>query len=607
MTDLANFLLDKNLLTPLELAAVLSLQNKSGCDLPAILFAEGYINPYYLYQAMAEFHQLPFADLAKYPCDKKLLNAAVRDDYKNLSAIPWKKDGDKIIIAVCAITPEIKNWAEQNYLEYGFALTSPFDINSSLNNMFAVENDADARYLLKNMYPAYSASNLFTGHQSKIFLAFLTLLIPLIIIFPGYALATIFITISFFYTATLLFKTILFFIGMLRRKRVSMSQKISPLPDSELPIYTILVPLYQEERTLKKLTSAIKALDYPHSKLDVKLIVEADDAITINAIKKLKCERMFEMIQVPYSLPRTKPKACNYALRFAKGDYVTIYDAEDIPDPLQLKKALATFATSPDDVVCVQARLNYFNRDENLLSRMFAIEYSTLFDFMLFGLEAMDVPIPLGGTSNHFKIKALNALYAWDPYNVTEDADLGIRIAQKGWRCKIIDSLTLEECPISLSAWIKQRSRWIKGHLQTYFVHMRHPFDLYKKVGAVGFFGVQFFLGAPALIFLISPLMWLLCALFVLGIVPAPHHMPHWFNSLISFSYILLFIGLALQVFYAAIAIMSNRWNKMLPYSLLFPFYWVLHSIASFKALWQLITRPHYWEKTNHGITKIVT
>jgi cellulose synthase/poly-beta-1,6-N-acetylglucosamine synthase-like glycosyltransferase len=199
----------------------------------------------------------------------------------------------------------------------------------------------------------------------------------------------------------------------------------------------------------------------------------------------------------------------------------------------------------------------------------------------------------------------LQQLYAWDPYNVTEDADLGLRISHRGWKCGMIWSHTDEESPISVWAWIKQRTRWIKGHMQTYLVHMRHPFSLYKKLGISGFMGMQFFFGAPTLIFLISPVMWLVWVLFIAGIFRFNTDVPEWFNYMVQvISYILL-AGIAMQILSALAVIIKRKWWSMLPYVVVFPFYWILHSFASFRALWQLFRCPHHWEKTLHGVTKI--
>ena len=209
-------------------------------------------------------------------------------------------------------------------------------------------------------------------------------------------------------------------------------KKISPAelgnyPDEELPIYTIQLPVFKESEVIYKLAYNLQNLDYPKKKLDVKLLIESDDEVTFNAIKNLKFPCIFDPVVVPYAQPKTKPKACNYGLHFSKGKYLTIYDAEDIPDSDQLKMVNALFHKLPEEYIVVQCALNYFNKTENFLTRMFTLEYSYWFDYMLPGLDGLGVPIPLGGTSNHFKFDKLMELGGWDGFNVTEDADLGIR------------------------------------------------------------------------------------------------------------------------------------------------------------------------------------
>ena len=183
---------------------------------------------------------------------------------------------------------------------------------------------------------------------------------------------------------------------------------------------------------------------------------------------------------VPPSHPQTKPKACNFALRFARGEYLVVYDAEDRPEPDQLRKVVATFRRSPPNTACLQCRLNYYNVNENWLTRMFTLDYALWFDQMLPGLERLGMPIPLGGTSNHFRIDVLRELHAWDPFNVTEDADLGIRLGQKGYRVGIVDSTTFEEASCRAGQWMRQRSRWMKGYMQTLLVHTRRPLHLIR-------------------------------------------------------------------------------------------------------------------------------
>jgi cellulose synthase/poly-beta-1,6-N-acetylglucosamine synthase-like glycosyltransferase len=408
-----------------------------------------------------------------------------------------------------------------------------------------------------------------------------------------------FLAINIFYAFSLIFKATIVGIGHLLNNSIKASKGHEHLKDKELPLYSILVPLFREkESTIFNLVNAIRKLDYPQSKLDVKLIVEASDQDTTEIVKNMSLENYFEIIQVPESHPQTKPKACNYALKFVRGEYVTIYDAEDVPDPLQLKKVLAAFKETPEHVVCVQAKLNYYNRNENLLTRMFSLEYAVWFEFMLRGLEALNVPIPLGGTSNHFPVAILkDMLMGWDPYNVTEDADLGVRLAQKGYKTTIVNSTTLEEAPVDMKNWLRQRSRWIKGYIQTYVVHMREPLKLLRTVGLKGFIGFQFFVGAPAVVFITLPFMVSITIFSAF----APLGFADWVFMLAFINFI---ASVVLHVGFGMMVVVTKKWPELKMYTLCFPFYWVLHSLASFKAVWQLIFRPHYWEKTDHGLTK---
>ena len=284
--------------------------------------------------------------------------------------------------------------------------------------------------------------------------------------------------------------------------------EVAALSDDDLPTYTILVPMFREPEVLPILAGAIRRLDYPLAKLDVKLVLEEGDQETIDAAKRLGLESIFEIVRVPPSQPQTKPKACNYALSFARGELLVIYDAEDKPEPDQLKKAVVGFRKSPENTACLQARLNYFNADENWLTRLFTIDYSLWFDFMLPALDYLKMPIPLGGTSNHFRTEVLRELRAWDPYNVTEDADLGVRLTQEGYRVGVINSTTFEEANVSVGNWIRQRSRWLKGYMQTYLVHMRRPVHLFRSLGPSPFLGFQFFVGGNIVAGLGAPVFW---------------------------------------------------------------------------------------------------
>jgi cellulose synthase/poly-beta-1,6-N-acetylglucosamine synthase-like glycosyltransferase len=358
--------------------------------------------------------------------------------------------------------------------------------------------------------------------------------------------------------------------------------------------------MYREAESIPKLLAALQQFDYPAEKLDIKLVLEEDDKETLAAAIAVKPSYNFEIIRVPASLLRTKPKACNYALRFARGEYVAIFDADDLPEPLQLKKAIATFRTCPKNVACLQARLGYYNANDNWLTRFFNLEYNLLFDYLLRGLQRFDVPLPLGGTSNHFSLVHLQTLGAWDPFNVTEDADLGIRICALGLRTEMLDSYTMEEATSTMPTWIRQRSRWIKGYMQTWLVHMRSPLLLYKTLGWRGFWGFQFFVGVASFTFLTAPITWLL-ALFFWRFTDV-FILPNWLLLLAIGNLVFNFISNWFMVAFC-LRIGDGQIYKQVIAVILYPFYLLLHSIASYKALYQLIVKPHFWEKTMHGIS----
>ncbi|MFC7571176.1 glycosyltransferase [Klenkia terrae] len=291
--------------------------------------------------------------------------------------------------------------------------------------------------------------------------------------------------------------------------------EVAALTDAELPRYTILVPVYKEAGIVGLLMKNLSSLDYPREKLEILLLLEEDDPETLQAALAAAPPDIVRILVVPHSLPKTKPRACNVGLSFARGDLVVIYDAEDRPDPDQLKKSVVAFAKGGTDLVCVQAALNYFNAEENLLTRMFTLEYSSWFDYTLPGLDAMRLPIPLGGTSNHFRADMLRELGGWDPFNVTEDADLGVRASARGGRVAVVNSTTYEEANMALGNWLRQRSRWIKGYMQTFLVHSRHPVRLVRAIGLRQAVGFLLTIGGTPATFLLTPVLWVLFILYL--------------------------------------------------------------------------------------------
>ncbi|GGD13779.1 glycosyltransferase family 2 protein [Aquisalinus flavus] len=370
------------------------------------------------------------------------------------------------------------------------------------------------------------------------------------------------------------------------------------------PVVTILIPLYREAATLPHLVKALLGLDYPPDRLDIKILLEEDDPETKALAEKLCNAPCFDLVHVPDNLPRTKPKACNYGLWTALGEFTVIYDAEDRPESDQLKKAVMAFRAGDDRLACVQARLNYYNRRKNWLTQLFSMEYALLFDIVLPSLARIGAPIPLGGTSNFFRTRTLQDIGGWDGYNVTEDADLGLRLAAAGYHVGIINSTTFEEAVSAPGAWVRQRSRWLKGYFQTWLVHTRtNPHftkpPLFSKAGLTRFVTLHLVMGGVLISAVVNPVFWVLYAVWLSGhgdwlaaIYPPP---------LLELSVFTLLGGNAFMAYLTLIAPLRRRWFDHCACVVLLPVYWLMLSAAGYKAVWQLIIKPFYWEKTTHG------
>jgi cellulose synthase/poly-beta-1,6-N-acetylglucosamine synthase-like glycosyltransferase len=233
---------------------------------------------------------------------------------------------------------------------------------------------------------------------------------------------------------------------------------------------------------------------------------------------------------------------------------------------------------------------------------MFALEYAAWFDFLLPGLNRLGVPIPLGGTSNHFRTELLRAVYGWDAFNVTEDADLGLRLAQRGYCAVLIDSSTFEEAIPSASGWIRQRSRWLKGYMQTALVHLRRPGAFVRAVGIWRFWGFILFVVGAVATSLLAPLVWMLS--LVLTLTGSEIFLGPYGAVVVPISDISLIAGNGLLILLAMLGPLKRRWLHLVPYGATVFLYWLLISAAAYRALWQLMRRPFYWEKTEHGASR---
>lgn len=589
---------------PPQLQNALALQSRWRSRLGDVVLAQRGVAPLRFYTVLAEHFGLNFANLLKQPIDPALFQPEHLADYAQRLVLPWREEDGHLVLAVADPGPEIFAWARATYGEQvRFVGTSKFDIVWSLQQHADAQLTHDALNLLAEHAPEHSARQVITRAQSVFLVALTVVLAAALALWPLVTLIALNTLIAVAFLATFGLKLVLAWRGARRRIDIKVSdEEVAALGDEDLPVYTVLVPMYKEPDVLPILANALRRLDYPTSKLDVKLVLEADDTETIEAAKALGLEAFFEIIRVPPSQPKTKPKACNYALRFARGQMLTIYDAEDKPEPDQLKRVVAAFRKSPADVACIQARLNYYNADENWLTRMFTLEYTLWFDFYLPALETLRIPIPLGGTSNHFRLDILRKVHAWDPYNVTEDADLGVRLTQQGYRVSVVNSTTFEEANVSIPNWIRQRSRWLKGYMQTWLVHMRDPVQLYRSTGVRGFWGFQLFVGGTFFTALAAPLMWLSYGLWLA--VGSKFFDPFFPPALLYLSLLNLLLGNGFLIYMTLVAAFKRDYFRLAPYALTVPLYWLLQSIAAYKGLWQLIRNPFYWEKTTHGISK---
>jgi cellulose synthase/poly-beta-1,6-N-acetylglucosamine synthase-like glycosyltransferase len=367
--------------------------------------------------------------------------------------------------------------------------------------------------------------------------------------------------------------------------------------DKALPFYTVLVPVYEETAVMGQLVRCLAEMKYPEDRIEILFLIEEHDTATKEAALAAGLSPHMRVVDLPPGQPQTKPRSCNLGLLLARGDLVVIFDAEDRPDPDQLLKSAAAFAASPDgDLACVQAKLFFYNANRNLLTRQFALEYSLRYGMILPGLARLGLPIPLGGTSNHFNTAILRTAGGWDAWNVTEDADLGMRFRALGYRVDMIDSVTWEEATSTPPAWVRQRTRWLKGFMVTVLVHTRRPWQSLRRFRPSGMVTLLGIVGGTPVTFLGQPVALALLAVNLLGI--------HWspldqgaHNELTS----ALLLAATVLMMGVTVAAAVRRKMSFSHLACLLPGYWLLYWVAAWRALFQLVRSPFVWEKTPHG------
>lgn len=601
-TQMAQMLLKSGLVTEDELQAATLEYARTGDPLGDILVAHGAISEDTLVAALSEQYQMQRVGLTDFEPDLELAQRLPEPLALAFQAIPVAATDGEVILAVARPLDREQTEAAETALgaRVRTLLANRTELDQVIQRVHsAYYSDLSTQALLEAR-PHESAHVVVSGAQKATLVLVLVVAVVCAVIWPMPTLITLVGICSFFYLVVSVYKFRLTLRALGGHLETDVTDaQLHDLDERTLPIYTILVPLYKEAGIVERLVRDINALDYPRTRLDVKLLCEEDDEETIDKIRDLELPPHFHLVVVPDSQPKTKPKACNYGLMLSNGSYCVIFDAEDRPDPDQLKKAVIAFGEVKPDVVCVQAKLNHFNQDQNLLTAWFANEYSMHFELVLPAMGAAESPIPLGGTSNHFITAKLRELGAWDPFNVTEDADLGIRLHREGYRTAMIDSTTLEEANSNVPNWIRQRSRWNKGYIQTWLVHMRNPAALLSQTGVRGFVSFNLTMGS-AFLLLINPIFWGLTTLYILT---QAGFIEQLFPGIIFYAAsAMLFVGNFVFVYLNVAGSLQRGEFGLTRTALLSPLYWGLMSWAAWKGFIQLFTNPFYWEKTEHGL-----
>jgi cellulose synthase/poly-beta-1,6-N-acetylglucosamine synthase-like glycosyltransferase len=381
---------------------------------------------------------------------------------------------------------------------------------------------------------------------------------------------------------------------------------------SVLPGYSILLPVVREKENLEPLVEAMKGLHYPPSKLQVLVLLESDDLETIEAARAIALTEYFEVVVVPSGGPKTKPNALNFGLAKATGERLVVYDAEDRPEADQLLKAVATLQATPEDVVCAQARLSFWNRTSSWITRFYWTEYVMHFEWVLAGLSKQKMVPPLGGTSNHFVTAALRKVAidstqlpfshsyegGWDPWNVTEDAELGGALALHGYRTVMFDSVTYESACQHVGKADKQRRRWLKGYFHTGLVYTRHPLQYARIMGIRKYLVyVLMLIGTPVSLWLNVPFWGATIVYFathsstIKQLFPAP---------LFYCGILLTLVGNLLQFYQMVATCLHRKGETSVKYMILAPVWWLLSTYTAYMALWEFAVKPHHWHKTEH-------
>jgi len=596
--SLGRRLLEHDQIAPWQLFYAMRRLSEWNASLAEILQAKGWITEAQLLPHYATHYFAQVVDLTQTPPDPRLSTQLSPEFCLKHAIIPWQRLNGQLVY----VTSRPHGFAKlrpalpEGEVRARLVLATEEHIQSYLSEQFRP-------HLLQNSETRVAEQEScreWASHKHRRLLAFICVALPIALFFG------LFPQLGLMALSSLILITQLMAISMKVAAFLG-SQRFSPqkrklASDKPLPKISVMVPLYRENNIANALVRRLSRLTYPKALLDIVLVLEEDDPLTRKALNHCKLPGWMRVIEVPKgSGLTTKPRAMNYALDFCKGDIIGIWDAEDAPAPDQLETVATHFAQAPANVACLQGILDYYNPHTNWLSRCFTLEYSLWFRTIIRGMSRLGAAVPLGGTTLFLRRNAIEHVGGWDSHNVTEDADLGIRLYRYGYRTELLRTVTQEEANCHFHAWIKQRSRWLKGYMMTYLVHMRRPLSLYQTLGVRRFLGFNAIFLSTLSQFLLAPFVW---SFWLLALGASLNWINALPNSLVA-GVALLFVGITCLDIGLAIASLRGQNRRWLAkWALTLPIYFTLATLGAYKALYELIAAPFYWDKTSHGQTK---
>lgn len=586
------------------LARMIQRALQTGTSIEEELLASGDIEEEAYFAGLARMYGLPF--LAELPSALVVDHRAIDSQLTNPKMLRLHFPDRPPVMAIVPGITEMESMRarlkQSDRLADEMVVTTPTALRKAVWN---VGEERRARSSVQQLFDTArlnSARLVVTGDQG--FLAGLLVCVISLsaTLAPFLCLAIIHMLLSIFHLGGLFLRLMVVAYGRKHPpRRITLEA-----PAGQLPVYTVMVAIYREAAVVPQLLAALDTLDWPRSRLDIKIVCEADDAETLAAICTARPGPHVEVVVVPSMAPRTKPKALTYALAGARGEFLTIYDAEDRPHPQQLREAYHAFRLGPPELACLQAPLVIANAGESWISTIFALEYSALFRRLLPALGSHRMPLPLGGTSNHFRTRVLLESGGWDPFNVTEDADLGMRLHRMGYHASTITLPTLEDAPVTFHVWLGQRTRWYKGWLQTWLVLMRHPIRTGREMGWLSFLIFQLLIGGMLVAALSHPGMLIFITVSILSLMQIQDQGPGVFMSAMLGIDIINIIGSYAVFFALGASPMTDREKQGMGWKwAMIPVYWMAISLAAWKAVVELRLRPFYWNKTAHSPSRM--